>query len=108
MQEMCKLMYYTYILRCSDNSLYTGITTDVVRRYAEHINGGKGAKYTKAHKPIKIECVWRVGTKSDASRLESRIKKLTKQQKEQLVNGMMQPSEFFDVDVEKVNIQTNV
>lgn len=80
-------MFYVYILRCEDNSLYTGITTDVMRRFSEHVEGKvKGAKYTKSHKPIKIESVWETQNKIDASKLEYRIKKLGKQQKEQLIS----------------------
>ncbi len=79
-------MFYVYILRCEDNSLYTGITTDVKRRFAEHKDSKvKGAKYTKSHKPIKIEAVWETDTKADASKLECRIKKLSKAEKEAVI-----------------------
>lgn len=81
-------MYYVYILRCSDNSLYTGITTDVARRFSEHCDDKiKGAKYTKSRKPVKIEAVWQTYDKITASRVEYRIKKLTKPKKERLVSG---------------------
>lgn len=51
--------YYVYMIRCTDNSLYTGITTDVKRRFAEHASGGpKGAKYTKKHAPKEIAALW--------------------------------------------------
>ena len=80
-------MYYVYILRCKDNSLYTGITTDVQRRFFEHKeNKIKGAKYTKSHKPVGIEAVWETDTKSDASKLEYRIKKLSKTEKETVIS----------------------
>ena len=79
-------MYYTYILRCEDNSLYTGITTDVERRFMEHLlDEKKGAKYTKRHIPQKIEAYWESSDKKLASRLEFYIKKLSKQQKERLI-----------------------
>ena len=77
-------MMYVYMLRCKDGSLYTGITPDVRRRYAEHC-AGKGAKYTKSHPPVSLEAVWQVADKSDALRLEYRIKALTKEQKERLL-----------------------
>ena len=53
-------MYYTYILRCSDNSLYTGITTDIERRFREHEQQKSGicAKYTGSRKVIRIEALW--------------------------------------------------
>lgn len=79
-------MYYTYIMRCEDGSLYTGITTDVERRFKEH--QGKllgGAKYTKGRVPIKVEIVWQSDNRSLASKLEYRIKKLSKVDKETLI-----------------------
>ncbi len=80
-------MYYTYILRCDDNSLYTGITTDLERRFKQH--QGKvagGAKYTKSRMPIKYEMAWQSENKSLASKLEYRIKKLSKADKELIIN----------------------
>ena len=77
--------YYVYMLRCTDGSLYTGITTDVKRRFAEHQAGGAaGAKYMRNHTPQEIVAVWEVENRSEASKLEWRIKHLTKQQKEAL------------------------
>ena len=68
-------MYYTYMLRCENNSIYTGITTDVKRRMEEHFSKApKCAKYTKSHTPQK---------------LEYRIKALTKVQKVQLIKNHM-------------------
>lgn len=81
-------MYYTYMLRCENNSIYTGITTDVKRRMEEHFSKDtKCAKYTKSHKPQKLECVWEAENKVLASKLEYRIKKLTKMQKEELIKN---------------------
>ena len=81
-------MYYTYMLRCENNSIYTGITTDVERRMKEHFNKDKkGAKYTKSHNPKKLECVWESENKILASKLEYRIKTLTKAQKEELIEN---------------------
>ena len=81
-------MYYTYMLRCENNSIYTGITTDVKRRMEEHFGKApKCAKYTKSHTPKKLECVWSSENKALASKLEYRIKGLTKQQKEELIKN---------------------
>lgn len=78
--------YYTYILRCEDNSLYTGITTDIERRMKEHFNKTKKcAKYTKNHTPIKLEAVWQSKNRVLASRLEFYIKTLQKNEKEELI-----------------------
>ena len=79
--------YYTYILRCRDGSLYTGITTDPARRFAEHSGGRAGAKYTASRRPIGYECAFLSADRAAASRLEFRIKKLTRQQKLQLIAG---------------------
>ncbi len=75
--------YYVYLLRCADGSLYAGITTDVRRRFAEHLSGSaKGAKYTKNHTPKEIAAVWQAENRSVASKVEWRLKHLTKVQKE--------------------------
>ncbi len=79
-------MYYVYILRCSDNSLYTGITTDVERRFEEHkAKNKKGAKYTSSRTVVSIEAVWEVPDRSTASKLEHQIKKMPKLKKEELI-----------------------
>lgn len=93
--------YFVYLLRCVDDSLYAGITTDVDRRFAEHLTGGrKGAKYTGSHTPKEMEAVWKVENRSVASKLEWRLKHLTKQQKEALCK---EPERLFEfVTVEEV------
>ena len=81
-------MYYTYMLRCSDNSIYTGMTNNLENRINEHLSKSKkGAKYTKSHNAIKLEVAWKSNSKSLACKLEYQIKTLTKQQKENLING---------------------
>lgn len=81
--------YYTYILRCSDGSLYTGITTDLARRFAQHAGGKKaaGAKYTAARQPVAYECAFLSQNRSEASRLEYRIKQLSRAEKLALIAG---------------------
>lgn len=82
------MYYYTYMLRCEDNSIYTGMTNNLERRIEEHqCKDRNGAKYTKSHNAIKLEAAWRSKDKSLACKLEYQIKKLTKQQKEDLING---------------------
>lgn len=98
-------MYYVYILRCEDNTLYTGITTDVKRRFLEHSEDKvKGAKYTKAHKPKEIAAAWEVGTKSDASKLEYRIKKLEKAEKETLISEDSENQEIFGIQMKRISV----
>lgn len=79
-------MYYTYMLRCTDGSIYTGMTNDLDKRLSEHISGA-GAKYTKSHQAEKLEIAWSSKSKSLACKLEYQIKQLTKQQKEEIIKG---------------------
>ena len=73
-----------YVLRCSDDSLYTGVTTDVARRLFRHAKG-KAAKYTRSRLPVRLERSWPVGSRSEALKLEHRVKKLSRQRKERLL-----------------------
>ena len=73
-------MYYIYILRCKDKSLYTGITTDVERRFKEH-RAGTGGRYTRSHKPEKILYREEVATRSDALKREAEIKSWSREKK---------------------------
>ncbi len=76
--------YYIYIARCSDNSLYTGYTNDLISRQATH-NEGKGARYTRGRLPIRIVYSEEFETKSDAMKREYQIKNLSKENKEKLI-----------------------
>ena len=78
-------MYYTYLLRCGDDSLYAGITTDPERRLAEHRKGGrKGARYTRYRSPLSMAAVWESPDRAAASKLEARLKKAAHGVKEKL------------------------
>lgn len=95
-------MYCTYILRCKDNSLYTGITTDLERRLREHKQKGeKTAKYTLTHTAQKIEIAWESENRILASKLEFHLKKLNKKQKEELIKNPQLLSSFLK---EKIQI----
>lgn len=87
------MSYFVYILECSDGSLYTGITTDVIKRLNEHNSSDKGAKYTKARRPVKLLYEEPSSDRSNASKREYAIKKLSRIQKLQLIKG----SEVFDL-----------
>ncbi len=81
-------MYYIYMLRCSDNSLYTGITTDFKKRFETHMSKGRiAAKYTKSHRVVSVEALWTSPDRSTATRLECYIKGLKKQKKEELIKN---------------------
>lgn len=73
--------WYVYILRCADDSLYTGITTELERRVAEHNNSKLGARYTRARLPVTLIYHETLTSRSLASRREAQIKQLTRQQK---------------------------
>lgn len=75
-------IWSVYILRCADDSLYTGIATDVARRLDEHQSGApKGAKYTRGKGPLKLVYQQEIGTRSAAAKEELRIKSLSRKQK---------------------------
>lgn len=77
-------MNYTYILRCGDNSLYTGWTNNLDKRLEMH-KTGKGAKYTKARLPVELVYYEIFDTKEDAMRREYAIKQMNKKEKEKLI-----------------------
>lgn len=77
-------MNYTYIVRCADNTLYTGWTNDLKRRIRMH-NLGKGAKYTRARLPVKLEYYETSPSRQEAMRKEAAWKKLSRQKKEELI-----------------------
>lgn len=97
-------MFYTYLLRCEDHSLYAGITTDPARRFAQHC--GKlsgGAKYTAVHRPVRMEAAWRSTDRAAASRLEYKLKHLSKAKKESLLladSAVPLPEEYTRVPIE--------
>jgi len=76
--------HYFYLARCSDNSLYSGYTNDLKAREESH-NSGKGAKYTAAHRPVKIVYSEKFDSKSEAMQREAEVKKWDKTKKENLV-----------------------
>lgn len=89
-------MYYTYMLRCKDNSIYTGIASDINKRMKEHFEKDKKcAKYTQSHDAKKLEAVWESSSRILASKLEYRIKTLNKMQKEKLIINQNLLREYF-------------
>lgn len=81
-------MYIIYVLSCTGNTLYTGITTNLARRLRQHcglLSGG--AKYTRSHPPERLCCAWEAPDKSTALQWEAKIKALTRAQKEQLIHN---------------------
>lgn len=74
------IMWFVYILRCSDDTLYTGITNNLERRINQH-NQGKGAKYTKGRGPVILIKSFECATKSEALKLEYKIKQMSREEK---------------------------
>ena len=78
-------MYHLYIIKCSDQTLYTGITTDLKRRVFEHNNSKLGAKYTSARRPVELVYSRKFKNRSLASQEEARIKKMRRVDKLKLI-----------------------
>ena len=76
--------WHVYIVKCSDGTLYTGITTDIVQRVAKH-NSGAGAKYTRSRRPVQLVYQESVDTKSQALKREAAIKRLRRVEKLELI-----------------------
>ena len=94
-------MYYIYMLRCEDNSVYTGITTNLKRRMEEHFNqNDKCAKYTLNHSASKLEVAWETENRVLASKLEYHIKKLTKKDKEKIIQNVDEMNRLLENKVE--------
>ena len=80
--------FYTYMVRCSDGSLYTGYTTELEKRIRAH-NSGRGAKYTRSRLPVELVYYEKYGTKKEAMSREWHIKRLTRAEKEKLIETVM-------------------
>ena len=76
--------HYTYMLRCADNTIYSGYAIDIEKRLQVH-NSGKGAKYTRTRLPVELVYYEKFSTKSEALRREFEFKKLTRKEKELLI-----------------------
>ena len=93
--------WYLYLLRCSDGSLYTGITTNVARRFAEHReNSGTGAKYLRGRRPLMLVFQKKLGSRSLALSVESKVKRLSKKRKEDLIRT----NEHIEVIIKEVEV----
>ena len=79
--------YFVYIVRCSDGTLYTGITTDLERRIDEHNHSPKGAKYTRNRRPVTLAYHESCEDKSSACKREYALKQLSRIQKEDLIDS---------------------
>ena len=80
-------MWYVYIVECKDKTLYTGVTNDVERRVNEHNTSKRGAKYCIMRRPVILKKVFEIATKSDAFKLEYKIKQLSRSEKLKLISN---------------------
>ena len=102
--------WFLYLIRCKNGRLYTGITTDVERRFEEHKSGDKkGSKYLRGKTPLKLVLKKKVGNRSMAMKIEAKVKKLPKIKKELLVDGKIKIREIKNkiIDMAKNKAQGN-
>ena len=90
--------WYLYLIRCRDGALYTGITVDVARRFAEH-QKGTGAKYLRGRGPLELVFQKNIGSRSLAAAVEIKIKQLPKEHKEALIRTPTQISKILGTDL---------
>ena len=97
--------YQVYMLLCEDGTVYTGITTDVVRRIREHRSGSQpGARYTRYHRPVELLALWDAPSRSVAGKLEYRIKQLARSDKDRLVAGSLDVADVLDAGSEQSDV----
>lgn len=83
--------WYLYLIECTDGSIYTGITVDLAARFAAHCDG-RGARYTRAHPPVRLLGFQQHADRSTASKAEYRVKQLSAAEKRLLVLALEQPN----------------
>lgn len=91
---MKESLHYMYVLRCADGTLYTGYAVDVQARMAAH-NAGKGAKYTKARRPVMLEACAAFPTKHEAMSAEARFKGLSREEKLSVLSSATDEESFL-------------
>ncbi len=85
--------WFLYVVKCSDDSYYTGISTDVERRVKEHNGSKKGAKYTSCRRPVSLLAYWEYENRSDATRAEHKFKKQSRAYKTKRINAYLEEQE---------------
>ena len=98
-QRAVIVIYFVYILLCDNGSYYTGYTTNLTRRYQEHLAGTDKCKFTRSFKPVSLAQSWKIQSgKSIALKIEKFIKTLSKEEKKQLILFPERLTEFFPLD----------
>lgn len=90
--------WYLYLLRCGDNTLYTGISNDVARRLAAH-RSGRGARYVRGRGPLALARKIRIGSNGDAIKVERQVKRMSAARKEKLIAGKIRLKDLIEKDV---------
>lgn len=85
MKKVESISYFTYIIRCSDTTLYTGITLNIEKRVIEHDTLSKGSRYTRSRRPVSVVYTEQCDDKSSTLKREMNIKKMSRFQKEGLI-----------------------
>lgn len=99
---MSKQKYYLYILECRNNSYYIGYTTDINRRYQQHLDGSGRCKYTRSFPPQRLAACWLFAADlSSTLRMERKLKQLSREEKQQLVDKPQQLLQFVDRSLRK-------
>jgi putative endonuclease len=88
-------IWHVYMVRCSDGTLYTGITNDLEKRIKAHNSGKDGARYTRSRRPVTLVYSEQVESKSAAARLEYQIKRLERTEKKKLIKVMTRTEDIF-------------
>jgi putative endonuclease len=97
-----KPIWSVYMIRTVDDRLYSGVSTDVARRYGEHLAGGpRAAKYLKAHKPHSLVFCMPIGSRSLSQKVEYHLKRLSRDQKETVIKKQMLA---FDAETGKITV----
>ncbi|HOP63254.1 MAG TPA: GIY-YIG nuclease family protein [Spirochaetota bacterium] len=108
-------VFYIYIISCSGGRLYTGYTSDPVKRFKEHKTGKRGAKFTRGFTPVSFEGLWEVnGSRGDAMKIEAFIKSLKRVDKTALIDNpeslrdlLPEPVSSIDVKVSCLTVVTD-
>lgn len=103
MRSVSAATWSVYLLRCDDGSLYTGIATDVARRVAEHEGGARGARCLRGRGPLTLVFQREIGDRRAASRVEYRIKRLSKAEKESCLRDPARMAHVVDECVDGVS-----
>lgn len=94
-------MHYVYVIECVNGAYYTGYTTDIARRYQEHLKGTIKCRYTRSFPPKNLLAVFEFDNKSDALRKEAEIKKLNQSQKRTLIESCSIPPSLAHLVMEQ-------